>query len=101
MTRGLVALIAFVVFAGPAWAADGAAVYDKKCKACHSIAGVGGPMAKTGGALDGVGSKRDAAWIKAYIKDPKAKDPNAKMPKMMLGDDDLDAVAGYLMTLKK
>lgn len=46
-----------------AWAdaAEGKAVYEKQCKTCHSVAGEGGKMASTGGALDGVGAKRDEA----------------------------------------
>lgn len=93
-------LVAVSVFAGTAWAADGAAVYDKKCKMCHSIAGAGGPMAKTGGALDGVGAKMDAAALKAYVADPKAKNPASKMPKVSLSAEELDAVVAHLAALK-
>jgi len=75
-------------------------VYDKKCKSCHSIAGVAGPMAKVGGPLDGVGAKRDEAWLRAYFKDPKSKLPDAKMPKMSLPDADWDALVAYMLTLK-
>jgi mono/diheme cytochrome c family protein len=100
MNRTLVALAAFAVFAGPVWAADGAAIYEKKCKVCHSIAGAGGPMAKTGGALDDAGSKHDEAWLQAYLKDPKSKMPTAKMPKVSLSDDEFSAVVAYMLTLK-
>jgi cytochrome c6 len=100
MIRTLVALAAFAVFAGPAWAADGAAVYEKKCKSCHSIGGAGGPMAKMGGPLDDAGSKHDAAWLEAYFKDPKSKKPDAKMPKVSLTDDEMSAVVAYMQTLK-
>ncbi|MFI5363989.1 MAG: c-type cytochrome [Candidatus Binatia bacterium] len=89
-----------LVLSGTVWAADGAAVYEKKCKTCHSVGGVGGPMAKTGGPLDGVGGKRDEAWLHDYLKDPKSKNPNAKMPKMSLSDDDLSAVVTYMLSLK-
>lgn len=101
MVRIVTALAALAVLAGTGWAADGAAIYEKKCKSCHSIGGVGGPMAKTGGALDDVGSKRDEAWLRDYLKDPKSKMPNAKMPKFSLSDEDFNAVVGYLLTLKK
>ena len=100
MYRMMVGLAVLVSFTTATWAADGKAVYEKKCKVCHSIGGVGGPMAKNGGALDDVGSKHDADWIKAYLKDPKSKMPNAKMPKSTLSDEDLDAVVGYMATLK-
>jgi cytochrome c2 len=88
------------LWATAGWAADGKATYDKKCKSCHSIAGEGGPMAKMGGALDGVGSKRDEAWLRAYISDPKSKIDTAKMPKLKLADGELDAVVQYMLSLK-
>jgi cytochrome c5 len=89
-----------VMLSQVAWAADGKAVYEKKCKMCHSIGGVGGPMAKNGGALDAVAAKGEA-FIKEYIKDPKSKKPDSKMPKAKLSDADLNAVVSYLMSLKK
>ena len=101
MIRILTVLTALTVLTGTVWAGDGAAIYDKKCKACHSIGGVGGPMAKTGGALDDVGSKRDQAWLRDFLKDPKSKMPNAKMPKVSLSDEEFNAVVAYLLTLKK
>ncbi len=90
-----------LVLSGTVWAADGAGVYEKKCKACHSVGGVGGPMAKVGGPLDSVGATRDEAWLRDYLKDPKSKNPNSKMSKVSLPDDDFNAVVGYMLTLKK
>ena len=101
MKRTLATTLTFLVLGGTAWAADGTAVYDKKCKACHSVAGVGGRMAKMGGPLDGVGAKRDEAWLRAYLADPKSKMPEAKMPKVTLSAEEMDAVVAYLLTLKK
>ena len=100
MRRTLAALTVVVLCAGLAVAADAPDVYTKKCKACHSIAGVGGPMAKTGGALDGVGSKRDEAWLRAYLKDPKSKNAQSKMPKLTLSDEEWNAIVAYMLTLK-
>jgi nitric oxide reductase subunit C len=89
------------VLSNAVWAVEGKGVFEKKCKVCHSIAGVGGPMAKTGGPLDGVGSKRDEAWLKEYIKDPKSKNPQSKMPKATLSEEEINAVAAYVASLKK
>jgi mono/diheme cytochrome c family protein len=83
-----------------AGAAEGKAVYAEKCKMCHSIGGEGGKMAANGGPLDGVGSKHDAAWLKAFTADPKSKKPDAKMPKVKLTDQQLDDVVAYMETLK-
>ena len=83
-----------------AGADEGKALYEQKCKICHSIAGEGGKMAKNGGPLDKVGSKRDAKWLHEYIPDPKSKMPDAKMPKPKLTDKELDDLVAYLSTLK-
>ena len=100
MKRIFLGIAALAVLSQVAWAADGAAVYEKKCKTCHSIGGVGGPMAKNGGALDAAGAKGEA-YLKEYIKDPKSKKADSKMPKATLSDEDLGAVVSYLVSLKK
>ena len=76
-------------------------LYDKKCKACHSIKGEGGKQADKGGPLDGVGTKRDRAWIEKYLQDPKGTlGPEAKMPKLKYEPAELKAFVDYMMTLK-
>ena len=86
--------------ASSAYSADAPPSYDKKCKLCHSIGGVGGKQAEKGGALDGVGGKRDAAWLEAYLRDPKSKMPDAKMPKLKYDDAELKALVDYMLSLK-
>jgi len=98
--RAIAALVVCVLLAGGAWAADAPEIYTKKCKSCHSVGGVGGPMAKMGGALDGVGAKRDEAWLRAYFKDPKSKVENAKMPKISLTDEEWNSIVTYMLSLK-
>ena len=83
-----------------AGADEGKALYEKQCKVCHSIAGDKGKMADKGGPLDGVGKKRDAAWMKAYLQDPKSKMPEAKMPKLKLDEKQLEDLVAFLAALK-
>jgi nitric oxide reductase subunit C len=83
-----------------AGADEGKALYEKQCKICHSIAGDKGKMADKGGALDGIGAKHDAGWLKAYLQDPKSKTPDSKMPKMKLSDQQLDDLVAFLLTVK-
>ena len=94
---------------GSAWAQDaktaaGEKVYvDQKCSVCHSIAGKGNQK----GALDDVGSKLTSDEIRMWITDAKgmtAKTKATRKPPMReynLPKDQLDALVGYLATLKK
>lgn len=95
-------LTATVGLGSAALAADDAtlALYEKKCKVCHSIGGDAGKLADKGGPLDGVGGKRDEAWLRAYIADPKSKIPESKMPKLKLPPEELDALVAYMLSLK-
>ena len=90
-------------------AAKGKQVYEAatpKCKVCHSVGGVGNPK----GALDDVGGKLKADEIKAWLRTPKEMTEKAKatrkpvMPAYgpdKISDADLDALAAYLLSLKK
>ena len=105
MKKAMYLLVAFAVIflvgavAYSADAAHGKQVFAaEKCQMCHSIAGVGGKMAK----LDGVGAKLTANEIKKWIKTPKAMKADAKMkPYPNISDKDLEDLTAYLLTLKK
>jgi cytochrome c2 len=76
----------------------GAAAYKTlRCSMCHKIQGSGG---KIGPDLSDVGSRRDAAWLKKYLPDPKATIPGAKMPPVKTTLENLDALVAYLTSLK-
>ncbi len=84
--------------------ARGAAVYaEQKCSMCHAIAGKGSAK----GPLDEVGSKYNAADLKAWIVDAKGMTVKTKAPRKpemknyTLPDADLDALVAYMATLKK
>lgn len=84
--------------ADPGTIAKGKQIYaEKKCAACHMINRVGG---KTGGDLSDVGAKRDVQWLKAFLKDPKAANPKSKMMAFRGTDDELEALAAYMASLK-
>jgi mono/diheme cytochrome c family protein len=113
-TKGILQLAVFtagVVLAGAVSASaqdvkQGEKVYAaQKCATCHSIAGKG---KKTGGALDGVGTKLSADELKQWILDPKgmaAKAKSTKKPPMAakynsLPAADVDALVAYMASLK-
>jgi cytochrome c2 len=101
IVAGALWLMAGAGIVNAAGAEDGKKIFDtRKCINCHSLADQKGPMAKTGGPLDGVGGKRDAAWLKSYLTDPKSKVPDAKMPKLKYTDQELDAIIQYMLSLK-
>ena len=76
----------------------GQAIYAAQmCSLCHSRAGESGPMAHVGGPLDGLASRRDAAWIEGYLRDPKSVIPNSQMPKTGLTDQELADLIAFLL----
>lgn len=97
---GIAAIGAGTASFAAAGSAEGQTFYGEKCRVCHSLAGDAGKMADKGGPLDGVGAKRDEAWMRAYLSDPKSKMPDAKMPKIKMTDQQLDDVVAYMMSLK-
>lgn len=103
---GAALVIAWLVWPQPAWAQGDAALItkgekiyaDKKCALCHMIKGKGG---KTGGDLSDVGARREASWLKQFMKDPKAMDPKAaKMLPFRGSDEELEALVAYLTSLQ-
>jgi len=78
--------------------APGEKIYSaKRCGACHVIQGKGG---KLGPPLSDIASKRDAQWLKAFLKDPKTLNPETKMSPFKGTDDELETLIAYLLTLK-
>jgi len=86
-------------------ASDGQALFQQKCKGCHTIGG--GKL--VGPDLQDVAKQRDLAWLKSFIAAPDkliaSGDPIAKqlvdqfivkMPNLGLTSDQVDALAAYL-----
>ena len=69
------------------------------CRSCHVIAGQG---ASVGPSLDGVASRRMAAYIHSYVEDPKNLNPNATMPSFLppLTHEQVEDITQYLLTLR-
>ena len=90
---------------GATQAERGMKVYaDQKCSVCHSIGGKGNQK----GALDDVGSRLTADEIRAWMVNPAEMTKKTKAerkPPMRayanLAKEDLDALVGYMLSLKK
>lgn len=89
-----------VLLSAPALAGDDKQLYDNNCRLCHRMAGSGGAMAKMGGSLDGIGSRREEKWLREYLENPKAKNPHAKMPALKLREEERNRIIRYLMSPK-
>lgn len=78
------------------------------CLACHRVGqdarGVEGfDMASFrthGPNLDGTGSKLDAGWLYAWVRDPKSYWHETKMPNLRLSEQEAADVTAYLMSLR-
>ena len=73
-------------------------IFNQMCIACHALEGQGGNI---GPALDGVGSRFDAAYIRAWLTDPLAIKANSKMPKLPLTENDIIELTAFLSLLKE
>lgn len=87
-------------------AADGAALFQEKCVACHTI----GQGDEIGPDLKGVTNRREADWLTRWLDDPPAMlaagDPiatemlakfnNVQMPGLALSETEIESLIAYL-----
>lgn len=68
-------------------------VFRQMCKSCHTLDGEGGTV---GPNLDGVGSRRDGAYLRKWLSDPASVKADSKMPKLGLSDAQIEELATFL-----
>lgn len=68
------------------------------CLTCHAVGELGSDFAP---ALDSVGTKVTANYLREWIRNPKSYDADTTMPSFRLSDTELDNVVAYLMNLQK
>jgi mono/diheme cytochrome c family protein len=91
------AVVALVTVAAQA-AGKGEQVFRAKCAMCHAIKGQGG---KLGPDLTRIAAKLKEKDIRAKLDNPKKSNPASAMPSFKtLPKADMDALVGYLKTLK-
>ncbi len=92
--------------AGRGDAARGAKLISERgCFGCHEAdpkaqRDLTGTYRQFGPNLAGVGSKASRDWIYHWIRDPKAWNPDTKMPNLRLSESDALDIAEHLLTLK-
>ena len=83
----------------PDFVTAGAAVYQSNhCDSCHRISGFG---TSVGPALDGVGLRRDRAWLEKHFADPASVSKGSIMPRYGFTPPEMDAICKYLLQLPK
>ncbi len=73
-------------------------VFNQTCVACHALHGQGGNI---GPILDGIGSRRDANFLRSWLMDPVAMKPDSKMPKLPLSNEEISELVAFLSQLKE
>ena len=79
---------------------------EHRCFKCHAVSSSEPGMlelAMDAPTFEGIGSRRNDAWLARWILDPKAERPRARMPKLLRGasaKEDAEAIAGFLASLK-
>ncbi len=75
----------------------GAKVYaSQHCTACHLLNGEGQTI---GPPLNGVGQRRDAAWLAGHFREPSAFVEGSTMPPFPLPEAEMEALVAYMMAL--
>jgi nitric oxide reductase subunit C len=72
-------------------------LFNSMCVACHAMGGQGGQV---GPALDGVGARRDAAYLRKWLENPLAVKADSRMPKLPLTDPQIDEMVAFLSQQK-
>ena len=79
------------------------------CGVCHVVPGIEGAQGQLGPSLAGVASRptisggavqNTPANVARFIQDPAAMNPQTSMAPMAVTDDEAQAIAAYLATLK-
>ena len=89
---------------GPAQFTAARKTFDTHCAKCHTINAAAGEPKKKAPDLGKVAAlpEHTRDWIADYIRDPRSKKAEAKMPKFAdkLSAEDIGALADYLATMK-
>lgn len=80
-------------------ARQGKKIYEQRaCGSCHKINGKGG---RKGPDLTRVGNKlQEKEWYQKYFRNPTSVVPNAKMPKPLVTDEEMNNLIEYMLSLK-
>lgn len=69
------------------------------CLGCHAIPGLTG-IAFHGPTLDNAGEKLQPEWLRAWLRDPRAVDPAARMGNFHLSDAQITGLEAFILSLR-
>jgi cbb3-type cytochrome oxidase cytochrome c subunit len=72
---------------------------ESGCFGCHNITAFQPERIKIGPDLERIGSKVNPEWIVKWIKNPKSYLPDTRMPDALLSDENVKAIASFLLNL--
>ena len=79
------------------WLARGRAIIaDRNCVACHELPGYDAAEVRAP-RLDGLARKVTPAWLRAWLKQPRAYYAKTRMGEFRLADRDIEALAAFLL----
>jgi mono/diheme cytochrome c family protein len=82
---------------GTSWLARGRAIIaDRNCVACHELPGYD-PAEVRAPRLDGLARKVSPAWLRAWLKQPRAYFAKTRMGEFRLSDRDVEALTAFLL----
>ena len=71
--------------------------FTQGCYGCHRIGVAGTPIAND---LTHVGRKYTASELAKWLRDPASQKPSAHMPRLALTEQEIQALAAYLASLR-
>ncbi|MBI3329089.1 MAG: cytochrome c, partial [Nitrospinae bacterium] len=70
---------------------------EQGCYGCHMVGKMGTPIAPD---LSEVGSRYPESYLVRWLRDPSQTKPTAHMPKIALTEEEIQALASYLVSLR-
>jgi cytochrome c oxidase subunit II len=97
--------LAAVCFAAPGLGQDRSTViahgqqlfFKQGCYGCHTVGKVGTPIAPD---LSHVGAQYALSYLTGWLRDPTSQKRSAHMPKIELTEEEIQALAAYLSSLR-